>query len=64
MLSPNMLQQSKMNTELIVGETQPYPGRAEKKALKRAEKAEREFRISKGYEKERFWIRLWSKIKG
>ena len=63
MLDPGMLQQGKMNTELITGETQPYLGRAEKKALKQAEKAERAFRVSKGYEKESLWIRLRKKFK-
>lgn len=63
MLDPGRLQQGKMNTELIAGETQPYLSGAEKKALRQAEAAERAFRVSKGYEKESFWVRLRRKFK-
>lgn len=62
MLSPNMLQQGKMNTELITGETQPYLDRAEKKALRKAKAAEKAFRVSKGYEKESLWTQLRRKF--
>lgn len=63
MIDPGRLQQGKMNTELLAGETQPYLGRAEKKALRQAEAAERAFRVSKGYEKEKFWDRLRRRFK-
>lgn len=58
MMDPGQLQKGKMNTELMSGETQPYLSGAEKKALRQAEKAERAFRVSKGYEKESLWTRL------
>lgn len=58
MIDPGQLQQGKMNTELISGESQPYLSGVEKKAMKQAEKAERAFRVSKGYEKESLWERL------
>lgn len=63
MIDPGQLQQGKMNTELISGETRPYLSGAEKKALRQAEAAERAFRVSKGYEKERLWDRLRRKFK-
>lgn len=62
MLDPGQLQQGKMNTDLISGETQPYLTGAEKKALKQARAAERAFRVSKGYEKEKLWDRLRKKF--
>lgn len=62
MIDPGRLQQGKMNTELISGETQPYLSGAEKKAMKQAEAAERAFRVSKGYEKEWLWDRLRRKF--
>lgn len=58
MMDPGQLQRGKMNAELITGETQPYLSGAEKKALRQAEKAERAFRVTKGYERERFLDRL------
>lgn len=58
MLDPGQMQKGKMNAELMMGETQPYLTGAEKKALKKAEAAERAFRVAKGYEKEGFWDRL------
>ena len=58
MLDPGQMQKGKMNAELITGETQPYLTGAEKKALKKAEAAERAFRVAKGYEKERLWRRF------
>lgn len=64
MMDPGQLQRGKMNTELISGETQPYLSGAEKKALRQAEKAERAFRVAKGYERESLWEwlrRKWKK---
>ncbi len=46
MINPSSLQQQKMNTELITGETQPYLSRGERRALREAEKAEAAFRAS------------------
>lgn len=63
MIDPGQLQQGKMNTELITGETQPYLNGAEKKALRQAKKAEHAFRVSKGYERENVWERLRRKLK-
>ncbi|MFR1052536.1 MAG: hypothetical protein ACOX67_04650 [Oscillospiraceae bacterium] len=45
----DMFSRAGMNTELIVHETQPYLTGEEKRALRRAEKAEEAFRASKGY---------------
>ena len=64
MINPSGLQQGKMNAELSAGETQPYLTSGEKKALRQAEKAEREFRIARGYEKPSLWERFkrkWNK---
>lgn len=58
MIDPSGLQKGKMNAELITGETQPYLTGAEKKALRDAERAEKAFRASKGYEPRGFWARL------
>ena len=51
----------KMNAELAAKEANdvsPFRSRDEKKALKRAKEAEREFRRSKGLEPDTFWSRL------
>lgn len=63
MFVPTGMQQGKMNADLIGGETQPYLGSDEKKALREAEKAERAFRASKGYTPDGFWARLKRKFK-
>lgn len=55
MLDPSALQQGKMNAELP---PEDRPSRAEKKALKQAEEAEKAFRASRGYEPDTFWSRL------
>ena len=60
MIDPSILQQMKMNADL------PDYGKvshAEKAALKRAERAERAFRASKGYPPDTFWNRLRQKFK-
>ncbi len=62
MIDPSGLQRGKMNTDLISGETQPYLLPGEKKALRDAEKAEKAFRASKGYEPQGFWARLKRKL--
>ena len=61
MIDPSGLQQGKMNTQLLTGETQPYLTHGEKKAMRRAERAERAFRVARGYEKPSLWERLKSK---
>jgi pantothenate kinase-related protein Tda10 len=51
----------KMNTELAAKEANnvsSFRSRDEKKALKRAKEAEREFRKSKGLEVDTFWSKL------
>ncbi len=62
-MSSDMFSRTKLNTELIANETQPYLGRAEKKALKQAEQAEQAFRASKGYEPDTAWTRLKKRLK-
>lgn len=47
----------RLNLELSQREQGSYPDAAERKALRQARKAERAFRISKGYEKKKFWER-------
>jgi len=59
----DLFSRGRMNTDLISGETQPYLTPEEKRALREAEKAERAFRVAKGYEKERFWDKLGRKAR-
>lgn len=47
-----------LNAELYNNPFDAKLGRAEKKALRRAEKAERAFRADKGYEPDTLWNRL------
>lgn len=48
----------RMNSELFEKERGTYADGAEKKALRQAKKAEKAFRVSKGYEKKPFWQRM------
>ncbi len=57
MLDGDMIGRLRMNMELAEKEQGTYASASERKALKQAKKAERAFRIAKGYEKKRFWER-------
>lgn len=59
----DMFSRARMNMDLSEKEQGTYLSKGERKALKRAEKAEREFRVSKGYEAEGFFRRLMKHFK-
>ncbi len=53
----DMIGRLRMNMELWEKERGSYATSAERKAAKQAKKAEHAFRVSKGYEKKKFWER-------